>query len=54
MSSKVFAYARKNIKSESIDEQVKLIEDYCKDNNIELNERDLIIDDSENTFSIKA
>lgn len=51
MSSKVFAYARKNIKSESIDEQVKLIEDYCKDNNIELNERDLIIDDSENTCS---
>ena len=50
MSNKVFAYVRKNIKNESIDEQLNLIGDYCRDNNIELNERDLIIDDSENTF----
>jgi len=50
MSKKTFAYARKNKKSELIDEQVNLIKKYCKDNNIELNERDFIIDDSENTF----
>lgn len=50
MSKKLFAYARKNIKSESIDEQINLIKAYCKNNNIELDERDFIIDDSENTF----
>ncbi|NME84148.1 recombinase family protein [Clostridium sp. SM-530-WT-3G] len=50
MTKKVFAYARKNIKNELIDEQIKLIKTYCEDNDIELDERGLIIDDSENTF----
>lgn len=50
MSKKIFAYARKNIKSESIDDQINLIKNYCKNNNMELDERDLIIDNSENTL----
>lgn len=51
MNNKIFAYARKNVKSEIIDEQIKLIRNYCNENDIDLNERDFIIDDSENTLS---
>lgn len=52
MSRKVFGYARKNIKSENIDEQVDSIVEYCKNNELDLNERDLVIDkDDANTFN---
>lgn len=51
MNNKVFAYARKNVKSEVISEQINLIKDYCSNNQINLDERDFIIDDSENTLS---
>ena len=51
MNNKVFAYARKNVKSEAISEQINLIKDYCSNNQINLDERDFIIDDSENTLN---
>lgn len=51
MNNKVFAYARKNLKSEVISEQINLIKDYCSNNQINLDERDFIIDDSENTLN---
>lgn len=51
MNNKVFAYARKNVKSEVISEQINLIKDYCSNNQINLDERDFIIDDSENTLN---
>lgn len=51
MNNKIFAYARRNVKSEVIDEQIKLIKKYCDENDIVLNERDFIIDDSENTLT---
>lgn len=50
MNNKIFAYARTNIKNEIIDDQIKMIRDYCCENNINLNERDLIVDNSENNL----
>lgn len=44
MSNKVFGYCRISSKEQNLDRQVIAIKDYCKSNNIEINERDIITD----------
>lgn len=44
MNNKIFGYVRVSTKEQKEDRQVQAIKEYCKDNNIELEERDIIID----------
>lgn len=44
MSNKVFGYCRISSKEQNLDRQMIAIKDYCKNNNIEINERDIIMD----------
>lgn len=51
MGRKIFAYARINVKSENIDDEVSLIKKYCRDNDINIEDREFIVEDSENLKS---
>jgi DNA invertase Pin-like site-specific DNA recombinase len=44
MNNKIFGYVRVSTKDQKEDRQIAAIKEYCKDNNIELGERDIIID----------
>lgn len=44
MSNKVYGYARVSSKEQNLDRQIIAIEEYCKSNNIEIDERDIITD----------
>ena len=44
MNNKIFGYVRVSTKEQKEDRQVQAIKEYCKDNNIKLEERDIIID----------
>lgn len=44
MNNKVFAYCRISTKEQNEGRQLKAIKDYCKTNNIEIDERDIFID----------
>lgn len=44
MEVKVFAYIRVSTQEQNTDRQLSAIRNYCKDNDIELNERDIFID----------
>lgn len=46
MSIKTFGYVRVSSKEQNVDRQVEAIEEYCKENNIFLEERDIFIDKS--------
>lgn len=44
MSNKVYGYARVSSKEQNLDRQIIAIEEYCKNNNLEIDERDIITD----------
>lgn len=44
MNNKVFAYVRVSTKEQKTDRQVQAINEYCKDNNIKIDDRDIYID----------
>lgn len=44
MSQKMFGYIRTSIKEQNQDEQVQCIKEYCKMNNLDLDDRDIIVD----------
>lgn len=44
MENKIFGYARVSTKEQNEGRQIKAIKDYCKSSNLELNDRDILID----------
>lgn len=44
MKNKTFFYVRVSTKEQNTDRQIEAIKEYCKSNNIDLNERDIFID----------
>jgi DNA invertase Pin-like site-specific DNA recombinase len=44
MENKVFGYVRVSSKQQNLDRQIESIKEYCKNNNLELSERDLFLE----------
>lgn len=44
MSQKIFGYIRTSTKEQNQDEQVQFIKEYCKINNLDLDDRDVVVD----------
>lgn len=50
MSKVIFAYARKNKKEDNIKNQIELINNYCSEHNLEIEERNFIVDGTDNSI----